>query len=206
MTDTFLGDELPAAAPAAANERPCQSPGCESSIPEGSHPARKYCDEHFVGKHGKRKSEAAPGTVLNLNLPKPAAANAKDKRAKDTAAGATAFMNLAAAGAAMLAGGQADSPWMKDAGVVKAGAQGWGDAVGELSKYQPWISSIFAPVGGDNQAKAIFMVVVATAAIVVPVLGNHGALPGEVGAMMGGMFVAAEQQAAPDGSHQQPAA
>lgn len=182
--------------------RICAEEGCDNPLPDGSHPARKFCDEHFVGKAGRKakKTERPPASV-NIHLK--SAGGKKDDRAAATAGGATAFMQMAAAGAAMLSGGNAESPWLKDSAVMRMHSEDWGNAVGDLSKYQPWLQSVFAPVGGDNQMKAIFTLVVITGAIVVPCLSHHNMLPGEVGAMIGGVFMAAEQA---DGSQQQPAA
>jgi len=176
--------------------RHCAEPGCENELPDGSHPARKYCDEHFKGKGGRaervregRTSERAPKVVVELGGPRKSG-GAKDQRARETAAGAAAFMNVVASGLAV-SGDQVC------AAAVAGGAAQWGDAVGELSKYQPWLQSFFAPVGGDSQLGAWLGFMMATGAIALPVMAHHGLLPETVGAKLGGMFVAADDTSHP---------
>jgi hypothetical protein len=178
------------------NGRPCQEPGCPNLLPDGSHPSRKYCEEHFVGKgaRGKAKAEKAPKLVVDLGGGK--ATKKGDQRVADTAAGAAAFMQVVATGLSV-SGDQVC------AAAVANGAAQWGQSVGELSKYQPWLQQFFAPVGGDNQIGAWLGFLMATGAIALPVMAHHNLLPQSVGAKLGGVFVAAEGAA--DGS-QQPAA
>jgi hypothetical protein len=191
MTDTLLGEgELSIVQPTG---RVCQDPRCENLIPEGSHPARKYCDEHFVGKGNSRKKERPPKLVVDLGGGK---TRGKDQRAADTAAGATAFANVIAT-VLSVSGDQVCSA------AVAQGAAQWGAAVGELSKYQPWLSQFFAPVGGENQLGAWLGFMMATGAIALPVMAHHNLLPASVGAKLGGVFVAAEDAA---GDSSQPAA
>jgi len=162
---------------------------CENLLPDGAQPARKYCDEHFVGNGGtKRKpTEKPPKLVLDIGGGKPAKSS-KDQRAKDTAAGATAFMNVVATGLSV-SGDQVC------AGAVAGGAAQWGEAVGELSKYQPWLAQFFAPVGGENQLGAWLGFLMATGAITLPILAHHNLLPASVGAKLGGVMVSADDAA-----------
>lgn len=204
MTDTIsaTGEEAPSGGGEFAvippSGRVCQEPGCENFLPDGSHPARKYCDEHFVGKGKTRKDsrtrEKPPKLVVDLGGAK---GQKGDRRAAETAAGATAFMNVVATGLSVTGDDVC-------AAAVANGAAQWGASVGELSKYQPWLSQFFAPVGGENQLGAWLGFILATGAIALPVMAHHGILPASVGAKLGGVFVAAEQTAG-DGS-QQPAA
>lgn len=177
--------------PTPEGSRPCQFAGCTGFVPPGSHPARKYCDEHFVGANRKaqRKGEKAPQTVINIQSAS-TKGSAKDKRIADTAAGAAAFMSVIASGLSI----SGDDVC---AAAVQGGAQQWGQAVGELSKYQPALSKFFAPVGGDSQLGAWLGFLLATGAIALPVMAHHGILPESVGAKMAGVFVSAEG-AAPD--------
>jgi hypothetical protein len=163
---------------------------CPNFLPEGSPPARKFCDEHYVGKgrsaERQRKGnngERAPKLVLDVGG-KRATGGAKDQRARDTAKGAEAFLKVVATGLAV-----ADDNVC--AAAVAGGAEQWGTAVGELSKYQPWLSAVFAPVGGDNQMGAWLGFLIATGAIALPVLAHHNLLPESVGARFGGVMVAA---------------
>lgn len=190
MTDTLLG-EFSVVPP---NGRICQLDGCDSPIPDGSHPARKYCDEHFVGKKGKKRPtmEQPPKLVVDLGGGK---TRGKDQRVADTAAGARAFANVIATGLSV----SGDNVCAE---AVANGSAQWGAAVGELSKYQPWLQQFFAPVGGENQIGAWLGFLMATGAIALPVMAHHNLLPASVGAKLGGVFVAAE--AAGDSS--QPAA
>jgi hypothetical protein len=78
---------------------------------------------------------------------------------------------------------------------VAGGAKQWGDAVGELSKYQPWLQGFFAPAGGDSQLGAWLGFLMATGAIALPVLAHHNMLPASVGAKLGGIMVSADDLA-----------
>lgn len=184
--------------------RQCAEEGCENEIPAGSHQARKYCDEHFKGKGGRAErrrkgntGERAPKLVLDVGGGKRPAGGAKEQRARDTAAGAKAFANVIATGFAM-------SGDTVCAAAVATGADHWGDAVGELSKYQPWLSTFFAPVGGESQLGAWLAFAMTTGAIAVPVLAHHGMLPEAIGAKMAGVMVAADDFA--NDQQQSPAA
>ena len=183
--------------------RTCREDGCDNPIPDGSHPARKYCDDHFQGRGGRtgrkregNNGEKAPRLVVDVGGARKTGGKA-DQRARDTAAGAAAFANVIATGVAMTGDNVC-------AGVIAGSAGAWGDAVGELSKYQPWLAQFFAPVGGDSQLGAWLGFVMVTGSIALPVLAHHGLLPDSVGAKLGGAFVAAEQAAA--GVADQPAA
>lgn len=188
-----VGDDLEGAPPAAGapSGRLCQEPGCTNELPPGSHQARKYCDEHFRGKGGREQrrregqsGEKPPRLVVDLGG-KRSTTGKGDQRARETAAGAAAFLGVVATGLAV--SGDAVC-----AGAVSSGAAQWGEAVGELSKYQPWLQSFFAPVGGDNQLGAWLGFMLATGAIALPVMAHHGILPASVGAKLGGVFVAAD--------------
>jgi hypothetical protein len=176
------------------NGRVCAKPDCDNLLPDGSAPARKYCEVHFVGAKGnaRPKTEKVPKLVLELGGKAKGGGGTKDARAEQTAQGAAAFVNLLATGFAM-------SGDMVCAGAMQAGAPAWGQAVGELSKYQPILATLFAPAGGDNQFGAILGVLLTTGAIVLPVMAHHGMLPESLGAKMAGTMVAAEQMAG-DGS------
>jgi hypothetical protein len=170
----------------APTGRICKFEGCSEPIPDGSHPARKFCETHFVGQGGakRRSSERPPKLVLDIGGTKKSGGT-KEQRARDTAAGATAFMNVVATGLSV----SGDNTC---ATAVAGGAAGWGDAVGELSKYQPWLAQFFAPVGGDSQLGAWLGFLMATGAIALPVMAHHNLLPASVGAKLGGVFVAAD--------------
>jgi hypothetical protein len=173
------------------NGRACAEPGCTDFVPDGSHPARKYCDEHFKGRGGRTErkrngqtGEKPPKLVVEVGGKRPSGGKS-DQRARDTAAGAAAFANVIATGVAMTGDDVCAS--------VIAGAAGqWGDAVGELSKYQPWLAAFFAPVGGDSQLGAWLGFLMVTGSIALPVLAHHNLLPDSVGAKLGGAFVAAQ--------------
>jgi hypothetical protein len=180
--------------------RPCAEEGCDGYVPSGEHPARKYCDEHFKGRGGRtaRKAkgnngEKPPKLVVEVGGKRPTGGKS-DQRARDTAAGAAAFASVIASGLAMTGDNVC-------AGVVASQAGQWGDAVGELSKYQPWLASFFAPVGGDSQLGAWLGFFMVTGSIALPVLAHHNLLPDSVGAKLGGAFVAAQ-----DAATNQPAA
>jgi hypothetical protein len=184
--------------------RTCAEKGCDNPLPDGSPPARKYCDEHFRGMGGRAARAKASGTVpgakaekapkLVVQVGKETRGGKGDQRARDTAQGAAAFMSVIATGMSM-SGDQVC------AGAVAGGAAAWGDSVGELSKYQPWLQSFFAPVGGGSQLGAWLGFLMATGAIALPVLAHHGMLPESVGAKLGGVMVAAD-----DAAQQSPAA
>jgi hypothetical protein len=178
--------------PIPPDGRVCAEDGCTNLLPDGSHPARKYCDEHFQGRGGRtarkaagNNAERAPRLVVDVGGKRPKD-GMKGQRARDTAAGAAAF-------AQVIAGGLAMTGDTVCAGAVSSQAQAWGDAVGELSKYQPGLASFFAPVGGDSQLGAWLGLLMVTGSIALPVLAHHNLLPENVGAKLGGAFVAAEQ-------------
>jgi hypothetical protein len=179
-------------APPSGRPLSCAEPGCDGIVPPGSHPARKYCDLHLRGQAGRAARaraglgrEKPPKLVVQVGKE---SAGKKDQRARDTAQGAAAFANVVATGLSM-SGDQVC------AAAVAGGSQAWGDAVGELSKYQPWLQQLFAPVGGDSQLGAWLGFLMATGAIALPVLAHHGMLPESVGARLGGVMVAADDAA-----------
>jgi hypothetical protein len=192
MTDSTL-DGLEAAMNEPSGRKQCayindDLTQCPEFVPDGSHPARKFCDTHFVGgKRDRPRKESAPKLVVEMGGGKKGTTT-KDKRAKDTAAGAIAFMNVVATGVAM-------SGDQLCAAAFANGATQWGEAVGELSKYQPWLAQFFAPVGGDSQLGAWLGLLMATGAIALPVLAHHNLLPASVGAKLGGVMVAADDAA-----------
>jgi hypothetical protein len=158
--------------------KPCAEPGCDNPIPRhgepGFGPARKKCDDHFVGsKHAgvsRPKKDSAPSNVkVDINLPKAGGGNtAADKRVKKVSAGATQMANTVAV--LMTVGGDPVC-----GAAVAAGAAQWGAALGELSRYQPVLEKIFAPTGDvTGQGMAWLSVVAATAGIVIPVMAHHG--------------------------------
>lgn len=186
--DAQNGDDF---RPIPPNGRVCKTEGCDNLLPDGSAPARKYCEVHFVGAKGSAKPKAEKAPKLVLEMGGKGRGGTKDARAEQTAQGATAFATLLSTGFVM-AGDNVCG------GAIAAGAPAWGQAVGELSKYQPILSTLFAPAGGDNQFGAILGVLLTTGGMLLPVLAHHGMLPDSLGAKMGGVFVAAEM--AGDGS------
>lgn len=201
MTDLFTAElegnpEPPGEFSATLKGRTCKQKNpdgtlCGNPLPENSPPGRKYCEEHYVGNGGRAKrrregrtGEKRPASVnVNVGGPRPTGGK-KDQRARETAAGAEAFLKVAATGWAMT--GDDICP-----ASVSAGAPRWGEAVGELSKYQPWLANIFAPVGGDNQLGAWLGLLAASVPIVLPVLAHHNLLPDAIGVKLGGVMVAA---------------
>jgi hypothetical protein len=181
--------------PILPNGRVCQQEGCSNLLPDGSHPARKYCDEHFVGKgqRAERKrngnnAERPPRLVVDVGGPRKTGGKS-DQRARDTAQGAAAMLNVVATGFSM-AGDQAC------AAAFVNGTPALSGAIGELSKFHPGISTFFAPVGAESEFGAWLGLLLAAAAIAVPVMAHHGVLPDSVGAKLGGVFVAAQDAAA----------
>lgn len=179
-----------------SDRRTCQEPGCTNLLPEGSHQARKYCDDHFRGRGGRdqrrregQTGEKAPKLVVEVGGKRPTGGKG-DQRARETAAGAKAFATVIATGFAMAGDNNC-------ATAVKTQANEWGDAVGELSKYQPWLATFFAPVGEESQLGAWFAFFMTTAGIAVPILAHHELLPKSIAAKVGGVMVAASD-VAPD--------
>jgi hypothetical protein len=113
---------------------------------------------------------------------------AKNDQAAKTAAGATTF--LVVMSTAMAAMGNE-----KDAMAIQGGAQLWGQSMGELGKYHNWVNQLFAPVGGEGPMGAYIGVFLASMAIALPIMDNHGWLPQSVGVKLAGAAVAAEQMA-----------
>lgn len=199
-TEVLTPDDVPHETPgefavAPPNGRICAEQGCVNTLPDGSHPARKYCDEHFVGK-GQRQArkragnngERPPRLVVDVGGKRPKD-GMKGQRARDTAQGATAFANVIATGISMTGDNVC-------ATAIASQAAAWGESVGELSKYQPWLAQFFAPVGGDSQLGAWLGFGMVTGAMLLPVLAHHGMLPESVGAKLAGAYVAAEQASA----------
>jgi hypothetical protein len=177
------------------NGRICQEEGGANPLPDNSHPARKYCDEHFQGKGsraGRRRAgnngERPPRLVVDVGGARKTTGKS-DQRARDTAAGAAAFLGVIATGVAMTGDNVCGN-------AISSQAAAWGEAVGELSKYQPWLAQFFAPVGGDSQLGAWLGFLMVTGSIALPVMAHHGLLPDSIGAKLGGAFVAAEHAAA----------
>ena len=189
-------DEAPVVEPVVIDlgldeTRPCKEEGCTSFVPLNAHVARVYCDTHMRGAGGKvsrgrtrvaKNNEKPPRLALEIG--KAAKTSKGDAKAAQTAEGATAFMTVIATGIAM-------SGDETCASAIGGGAKAWGEAVGELSKYQPWLSTFFAPAGGDNQLGAWLGFAMTTGAILLPVLAHHGMLPESVGVKLAGMAVAA---------------
>jgi hypothetical protein len=171
----------------------CNVEGCEHRCPAKGEPgyasARVKCDEHYVGskKAGSKKhprDDAAPMDVsINLGTGSKGSTVADKKVAKVTA-GATQMVQTV--GAIMFAmGNQADGV------VVLNGAEAWGKAIGDLSRYQPMLEKIFAPAGEmTGQALAWVAVMAATAGIVIPVLHNHGLVSDTLAATFGATTIA----------------
>jgi hypothetical protein len=175
--------------------RMCNEPGCTNLLPDGSHPARKYCDDHFKGrgdrtgrKRAGNNGEKPPRLVVDVGGARKTGGK-NDQRARDTAAGAAAMLNVVATGFAM-AGDNACATAFTNGTPALAGA------VGELSKFHPGISKFFAPVGAESELGAWLGLLLAAAAIAVPVMAHHGVLPDSIGVKLGGIFVAAQDAAA----------
>lgn len=171
--------------------RPCQKEGCDSFVPFGAHMARKYCEAHYVGAGGKvrdarAKNEKPPKLVVEMGGKASKKTDAKERQAAQTAEGAQAFAMFVATTLAV-------SGDEVCAGAITAGAPAWSQSVGELSKYQPWLTKFFAPVSGENQLGAWLGFILATGTMVLPVLAHHNLLPASVGAKLGGVYVAAAQ-------------
>ncbi len=184
----------PDAAPAALSTAPdpgvvytgkeCDEDGCTKLLPAYGQPgfgaARKKCDEHFVGqksnprKPRKPKGEGAGVNVsVDLGKSKSGGRTAADQRVVKVTNGAT---QMAKTVAVLLA----TSGNTADAEAILGGADAWGQALGELSRYQPVLEKIFAPTGEvTGQGLAWIAVIAATAGIVVPVFANHGMISPE---------------------------
>jgi hypothetical protein len=187
---TESGDELP---PNACPE--CAAEGLSEAFPSasalGSHRwnAHRVKGSHPSSKGGKEKRRATSTqkTTVNLNVGK-RSGKGPENVAK-TAQGATSFANMVAAGLAL--GGQA-----ADASVVATHAETWGQAIGDLSQYQPWLVKVFAPSEAiTGQGAAWAAVIIASAAIMVPVAVNHGWLAPETAGKLGVVAGAAAEQA-----------
>lgn len=155
---------------------------------------------HRRGAHGvagradKKKSSAAgeeKASTVNVNF-SAGKATGKGKDAAliaKTRQGATSFASMVGAGLAVM--GAPD-----DGAIITARAAAWGEAMGDLSQYQPLISKIFAPTGAaTGQAAAWAAVLLVTAGMVVPIAANHNLVKPELAATFGVVMTAASTTA-----------
>ena len=162
----------------------CSVPGCTNLLPDGHHPWRKKCDEHYSGgtRTVKKRKERAPRVVVQLGSDKPPARS--DRKAAETEKGARAMLQLVAAGVTM-SGDQVC------AAAIAGGSADLARALGELSKYQPALHKIFAPASASNQLGAWLGVAGASLPIVLVVLSHHHVLPDALAAKIAGVGLAA---------------
>lgn len=183
MSDLLEGADPETAAllEAEAGRKQCKEPGCSGWVALDAAPSTRYCPEHFRGASSRRAGkEKAPKVVVSIQ-----GKHSSDKQ-KETARGAATFMTMVGS-TFMLA---------KDevcATAIVSGAEQWGEAVAELSKYQPWLASVFAPAAGDNQVGAWVGLFMASLPILLPVLAHHNLLPDSIGTLVGGVAVQAQQ-------------
>jgi hypothetical protein len=128
-------------------------------------------------KKGKtRRKDSAPRVVFEVGRTKPQ----KKSRETEVTEGATAMLNVVAAGIAMSGDAVCST-------AVREGAPALAEALGDLSKYHPQIAKFFAPMGGESEFGAWIGLGMAGAPIVVTVLSHHNLLPASVGAKIGGI-------------------
>lgn len=199
IADGGVGIADPPVIPDAPTGKQCAEAGCPNVIPghgePGFHPARKLCDEHYVGGkggHRERKAKRSPGDTapgnvdLTVNLGnKGGGKTAADKRVLKVTNGATA---MAQTFAVMLTVG--GDPVCGKA--IAEGAEQWGKAIGDLSRYQPILEKIFAPTGEvTGQGMAWLGVIAATCGIVIPVMAHHKLISPDLANKFAGGMVAA---------------
>lgn len=182
--------------------KPCAWEGCGLNIPghgqDGFSHARKFCDFHSAESkknRSRKKKGDTPPVDVSINLGTPGGRTAADKRVAKVAAGATQMAQTI--GTIIAVGGDAEC----GAAVIN-GAPTWGQAIGDLSRYQPVLEKVFAPSGEiTGQGFAWIAALAATAGIAVPILAHHNLIsPAMASKFVGGTMaftgMAGEQPAA----------
>ena len=191
MTDTL--PDLTEPTPAASLDtndynRPCQKDNCTEFIPIGSHIARRYCDTHYVGDKRKVRKGDSPPRNININLPSPPKATSKDKRADEVTAGAQALLTLIVSGIALAGDDVCAAAW--NGAIPQIAAQ-----LGELSKYHPGLTKIFAPIGEESEFGVWLGLSFAMAPAVIATLSHHHLMPQALAEKITGVAVAATEVA-----------
>ncbi len=178
--------------------KPCED--CDTLLPgkgePGFMPARKYCPVHSEepakakGRNRKKdKPPAGAGPTVVINTPGGGRPSRADVNVQKVTAGATGMAQMMA-GLILMGGDKVCAEAISD------GAEQWGKAMGELSRYQPGLVKIFAPTGqATGQAFAWVGVFAATTGLMLPVLVHHGAIKPELAARLTGVMGAAESLA-----------
>ena len=193
MTDLFsVEDEVTPSLDTNDYNRPCAREGCTEFVPLGSRQVRLYCDTHFVGSTAsKRKSKdrrPRSNPNISINLPGPSKPNSKDKRADEVTAGAQALLTLIVSGIALAGDDVCAAAW--NGAIPQIAAQ-----LGELSKYHPGLTKIFAPIGEESEFGVWLGLSFAMAPAVIATLSHHHLMPQALAQKITGVAVAATEVA-----------
>jgi hypothetical protein len=173
--------------------KPCAEDGCDDFVPPGAHNRQIYCEFHKVPKNRKRvpRGDKAPINVT-FGAAKTTGKSAEAQRAQRVAKGASSMIKMAGAGFALAGDTTCAAAFVN-------GSESFGQAMADLSKYQPWIATIFAPAGeATGQASAWFAAALATAGIAIPVMSHHGMISDNIANKFAGVMteVAVQSKAA----------
>lgn len=174
MPSELGAGELAVTSETPAPERdPLQCPDCDKPPFKN----RAGLASHTKNVHGtkappKPKADQAPASVV-LNL----GGDSKKKDPDLEAVEARAKQLVGLIAALVLLAGQAD-----DAVDLQKGSEAWAKTVAELAEYEPWLKKLAA--GGEmaGRTAAWISLVVATAALALPILVRHEALPAQIAA------------------------
>ena len=187
MVDTLTA---PAdAGPAPLDGLVCEEPGCGRQFVNLAGLASHRNTHKPKAERAERpKADKAP-TSIHVNLGSKAAPR-KDAELAAVEARALQIAQTAAALVLLTTGSR------PDAMAIQGGAEGWAKAVRELAVHEEWLRKLAA--GGEPAGRMIAWVnfLMATGAIAVPIMLNHGWLPENVTAMAASVFATGAQMAA----------
>jgi len=160
-------------AAAGGNERTCEWPGCNETFVIGHRyfeQKRKYCDDHRTPRKGAGGTDRAPGSIkIQLGAGAPRGSK-KDAELEKVEERAKQLVELIAT--LILVAGQ-----VEDSTDLIKGAPAFARATKDLAQYEEWLRKLAQ--GGDTAGRATAWMgfIVATLAMLLPILLRHGALP-----------------------------
>ncbi len=187
MTEPMFDQQIEA----DPNVRICADPDCENPLASDAHKFARYCPEHAKGARpksakprGRPRKDTPPKIVFDINS-KSTGESAMVQRVQK---GAEAYLKVASLGLQMMGDEVC-------AAAVAAGSKELAAALAQLSKYQPALQKIFAPISASDQTAAWLGVAVASAPVLLPVLAHHNLLPKKAGVLLSGFMVGSQMEA-----------
>ena len=148
----------------------CKADGCETHTPVGDNGRKRYyCDEHqHLAAHAKK--DRPPGSVKIQIGPEKATPGRKASELEQVQARAQQLAQMIAL--LVMSLGQAE-----DANDILKGSEAWAAAVKNLAQYEDWLRKLAAGGETAGRATAWITVLMATLAMLTPILLRHGAVP-----------------------------